>query len=93
MLYDKYKERGFSVIAFPCNQFKSQEKGTPEEIQSFVKTTYGVTFPIMEKSDVNGKETNEIFEYLKKTCHGFMGKYTDWNAFTLAPSSGTLPNS
>lgn len=51
-LYEKYKERGFTVIAFPCNQFLSQESGTSEDIQKFVKEQYGVTFPVMAKSDV-----------------------------------------
>ena len=51
-LYEKYKERGFTVIAFPCNQFRSQESGTSEDIQKFVKEQYGVTFPVMAKSDV-----------------------------------------
>lgn len=74
LLYDKYKDRGFSVIAFPCNQFLSQESKSAEEIQEFVKSTYGVTFPVMEKSDVNGENTNAIFSYLKDTCPGFMVK-------------------
>ena len=51
-LYEKYRDRGFTVIAFPCNQFLSQESGTSEEIQKFVKEKYGVTFPVMEKSNV-----------------------------------------
>ena len=51
-LYEKYKDRGFTVIAFPCNQFLSQESGTSEEIRQFVKEKYGVTFPVMAKSDV-----------------------------------------
>ena len=52
-LYEKYKSQGFEVIAFPCNQFAHQEPGTSEEIQHFVKDKYGVTFPVMEKSDVS----------------------------------------
>ena len=52
-LYEKYKEKGFTVIAFPCNQFLSQESGTSEDIQKFVKEQYGVTFPVMAKSDVS----------------------------------------
>lgn len=51
-LYEKYKDRGFTLIAFPCNQFLSQESGTSEEIRKFVKEKYGVTFPVMAKSDV-----------------------------------------
>ena len=51
-LYEKYHDRGFTVIAFPCNQFLSQESGTSDEIQKFVTEKYGVTFPVMEKSNV-----------------------------------------
>ena len=82
-LYDKYKDKGFSVVAFPCNQFGSQEKKSPEEIRSFVQKTYGVTFPIMQKSDVNGDNTNQIFEYLKAECPGFLVKYVLYWVFLM----------
>lgn len=51
-LYEKYKSQGFEVIAFPCNQFAHQEPGSSEDILRFVREKYGVTFPVMEKSDV-----------------------------------------
>ena len=60
----KYEAKGFTVVGFPCNQFGKQEPGTSEEIQTFCSTTYGVTFPMMEKIDVNGPERHEIYKEL-----------------------------
>jgi glutathione peroxidase len=61
-----YEARGFSVLGFPCNQFAGQEPGTAEEIQTFCSTTYGVTFPLFEKIDVNGADQNPIYAELEK---------------------------
>jgi glutathione peroxidase len=63
-LQKKYEPRGFTVIGFPCNQFGGQEPGTSEEIATFCATNYGVTFPIMEKIDVNGDARHEIYKAL-----------------------------
>lgn len=63
-LQKKYGPQGFTVIGFPCNQFGGQEPGTAEEIQQFCSTTYGITFPIMEKIDVNGPGRHEIYKSL-----------------------------
>lgn len=63
-LYDEYKDRGFSVVGFPCNQFGAQEPGSPDEIASFCKKNYGVTFPMMEKIDVNGEARHDIYQML-----------------------------
>jgi glutathione peroxidase len=63
-LQKKYADKGFSVVGFPCNQFGGQEPGTAEEIQTFCSTKYGVTFPIMEKVDVNGAGANPIYKTL-----------------------------
>lgn len=63
-LQKTYGDRGFSVLGFPCNQFMGQEPGTPEEIQSFCSTTYGVTFPMFEKIDVNGDDRHPIYDEL-----------------------------
>ena len=63
-LHDKLAARGFSVIGFPCNQFGAQEPGTPEQIQTFCSTTYGVTFPLTEKIDVNGAGRHPIYKEL-----------------------------
>jgi glutathione peroxidase len=63
-LHETYAERGFTVLGFPCNQFGAQEPGTPEEIQTFCATNYGVTFPIYEKIDVNGDNQHPIYAEL-----------------------------
>jgi len=63
-LQQKYEGKGFTVIGFPCNQFGHQEPGTPEEIGTFCATTYGVTFPMTEKIDVNGPDRHEIYKTL-----------------------------
>jgi len=63
-LQKKYEGKGFTVIGFPCNQFGGQEPGTAEEIQQFCSTTYGVTFPMMEKIDVNGPSRHPIYQAL-----------------------------
>jgi glutathione peroxidase len=63
-LQKKYEAKGFTVIGFPCNQFRGQEPGTPEEIQTFCSTTYGVTFPLMEKIEVNGPGRHPIYAAL-----------------------------
>lgn len=63
-LQKKYEAKGFTVIGFPCNQFGGQEPGTAEEIQTFCATNYGITFPIMEKIDVNGETRHPIYKAL-----------------------------
>ena len=65
-LHEKLAPRGFSVIGFPCNQFGGQEPGTAEEIQTFCSTTYGVTFPLTEKIEVNGARRHPIFAELTR---------------------------
>jgi glutathione peroxidase len=63
-LQKTYADRGFSVIGVPCNQFYGQEPGSAEEIQSFCSTTYGVSFPLLEKCDVNGEDRHPLFDVL-----------------------------
>jgi glutathione peroxidase len=63
-----YADKGFTVVGFPCNQFMGQEPGTAEEIQTFCSTTYGVTFPIMEKIDVNGDDRHPLYAELTQTA-------------------------
>lgn len=60
----KYEAKGFTVVGFPCNQFGGQEPGTSEEIAEFCASNYGITFPIMEKSDVNGPNRNDVYKTL-----------------------------
>ena len=63
-LQKRYADRGFSVVGFPCNQFGGQEPGTEEEIRTFCSTTYGVTFPMMEKIEVNGDGRHPVYQEL-----------------------------
>jgi glutathione peroxidase len=63
-LQERYAGQGFSVVGFPCNQFKGQEPGTAEEIAEFCSATYGVTFPLMEKIEVNGPGRHAVYEEL-----------------------------
>jgi len=65
-LYQKYKDQGLEILAFPCNQFLGQEPGTNEEIQSFCSLNYKVTFPLFDKIDVNGEAESPLYTYLKK---------------------------
>ena len=87
-LQKTYADRGFSVIGFPCNQFLGQEPGSAEEIEQFCSTTYGVTFPLMEKIDVNGDDRHPIYQALteKTDAEGNAGDIT-WNfeKFLLSP--------
>lgn len=64
VLQKAYAEKGFTVLGVPCNQFMGQEPGSPEEIASFCSTTYGVTFPLTEKIDVNGDARHPLYEAL-----------------------------
>ena len=63
-LHETYSDRGFSVLGVPCNQFAGQEPGTPKEIAEFCSATYGVTFPLTEKVDVNGPDRHPVFAAL-----------------------------
>ncbi|MDI9260641.1 glutathione peroxidase [Alicyclobacillus sendaiensis PA2] len=79
-LYEDYRDRGFEVLAFPCNQFGNQEPGSNEEIQTFCRTTYRVTFPVFAKVEVNGPNAHPLFEYLKKEAKGALGSEAiKWN--------------
>ena len=79
-LYRTYKERGFSVIGFPCNQFGAQEPGNADEIASFCSLTYNVDFPMMAKVDVNGPTAHPLFAYLKHAKKGLLGSEAiKWN--------------
>jgi glutathione peroxidase len=72
-LYEKYKEQNFEIIGFPCNQFGGQEPGDDSAIQEYCAINHGVTFPLMKKSDVNGDNTNEVFQWLKSERSGLLG--------------------
>ena len=79
-LYRKFKGQGFEVVAFPCNQFGAQEPGNAEEIASFCKLTYDVTFPLMAKVDVNGDGAAPLYQWMKAEAPGLMGsRSVKWN--------------
>ncbi|QZD89701.1 glutathione peroxidase [Qipengyuania aurantiaca] len=79
-LYQDYGDKGFEVLAFPCNQFGAQEPGDAEEIEQFCKVNFGLTFPLMQKVDVNGDEASPLFDWMKKEAPGLMGsKAIKWN--------------
>jgi len=91
-LHERYEAAGFSVLGFPCNQFLGQEPGTAEEIATFCSTTYGVTFPLFEKIDVNGDARHALYAELTATpdAEGAAGD-VQWNfeKFLVDPS-GTV---
>ncbi len=79
-LYDKFNPRGLEILGFPCNQFGKQEPGSSEEIAEFCSVKYGVTFPMFEKIDVNGKDTHPLYRYLKREARGVLGSEPiKWN--------------
>jgi glutathione peroxidase len=79
-LHDKFKARGLEILGFPCNQFGKQEPGSSEEIAEFCSVNYGVTFPMFEKIDVNGKDTHPLYGYLKREARGVLGSEPiKWN--------------
>jgi len=84
-----YTDRGLTVIGVPCNQFMGQEPGTPEEIATFCSTSYGVTFPLLAKVDVNGADRHPLYVELTQTADA-AGEAGDvqWNfeKFLIAPS-------
>lgn len=78
-LHRDYGPQGLQVIAFPCDQFAHQEPGTDEAIQQFCRRNYGVSFPVMAKLDVNGKDAHPLFAWLKKQAPGALGNAIKWN--------------
>ena len=79
-LQRQYKDRGFSVLGFPCNQFGGQEPGDAAEIANFCSLTYDVDFPMMRKIDVNGPKAHPLYAYLKKAKKGLLGSEgIKWN--------------
>ena len=79
-LYQRYRERGFTILGFPCNQFGAQEPGDAGEIAEFCEINYGVSFPLFAKVDVNGDTTHPLFAYLKARAPGLLGSQAiKWN--------------
>ena len=78
-LYKKYKDKGFEILDFPCNQFLGQSPGTDAEIKSFCQLKYNVTFPQFSKIKVNGKDADPLYKYLKEQKNGAFGGSIKWN--------------
>jgi glutathione peroxidase len=86
-LYKTYHEQGLVVIGFPCDQFAHQEPGTDADIAQFCSRNYGVTFPLMKKIDVNGKNAHPVYVWLKKQARGALGSAIKWNFTKFLVSS------
>ena len=78
-LYDKYKDKGFEILDFPCNQFANQAPGNEEEIHTFCTGRFGIKFPQFAKIDVNGKNESPLYTYLKSQKKGFFSSKIKWN--------------
>lgn len=78
-LYEKYQNRGFEILGFPCDQFNNQEFENIDETMQFCQVNYGVTFPMFAKIDVNGKDEHPLYTFLKEQQGGILGKAIKWN--------------
>ena len=79
-LYQRYRDRGFEVLAFPCNQFGAQEPGSAEQIEEFCQVNFGLSFPLMAKVEVNGPQASPLYDWLKTEAPGLMGtRSIKWN--------------
>ncbi len=78
-IYEKYKDQGFEVLGFPCNQFGGQDPGSNEQIGEYCQRNYGVNFPMFAKVDVKGPNAHVIFRYLTNNSKGILGNGIKWN--------------
>ncbi len=78
-LYKKFQNQGLVIVGFPCDQFGHQEPGSDEEIASFCEVNFGVTFPLMQKIEVNGDNATPIYKFLKKKAGGWFTSSIKWN--------------
>lgn len=92
-VYQQYKEDGFVILGFPCNQFGNQEPGDGAEAEQNCRLNFGVTFPMHDKIEVNGDNAHPLFKYLKKETKGLLGDGIKWN-FTkfLVDKQGNVVN-
>jgi len=79
LLYDKYRSLGFTVLAFPCNQFGGQEPGEDTDIKDIVRNEHHATFPLFKKVKVNGNDAHPLWKYLKEKQSGVLGSAIKWN--------------
>ncbi|MEZ0577591.1 glutathione peroxidase [Nocardioides sp. MH1] len=78
-LHERYADQGFAVLGFPCDQFGHQEPGSEEQIAEFCDSSYGVTFPMFSKIDVNGDQAHPLYRWLKDEQSGLLGGKIKWN--------------
>lgn len=78
-LYERYREQGFELLDFPCDQFGNQAPGTAAEIHQFCVSKYALSFPQFDKIEVNGEQASPLFDYLKEALPGLGGKDIKWN--------------
>jgi glutathione peroxidase len=78
-LYETYKDQGFTVLGFPCNQFRDQEPVKDDDMEQACKINFGVTFPLLAKIDVNGADADPLYGHLKKEASGILGSSIKWN--------------
>jgi glutathione peroxidase len=78
-LFELYRDRGFTVLGFPCNQFGGQDPGSNDEITEFCQLNYGVSFPMFGKVEVNGSGAEPLFDHLKSAAPGTLGNRIKWN--------------
>jgi len=93
VLHDKFKDKGFAVLGFPCDQFGHQEPGSEAEIAQFCSRNYGVTFPMFAKTEVNGANAHPLYQYLKSEKAGILGtEAIKWNftKFLVGPDGEVL---
>jgi len=92
-LYEKYSDKDFLVLGFPCNQFGNQDPNSENQIKEFCQLNYGVTFPMFSKIEVNGENTHPLFQLLKKEAPGLFTNKIKWN-FTkfLVDKNGKVKN-
>jgi len=90
-LYEKYKDRGFVILGFPCNQFGKQEPGTEKEIAEGCLVNYGVSFQMFSKIEVNGPNAHPLYKYLKSSIFVITGKKIKWNFTKFMINSKGVP--
>ncbi|MDR6878987.1 glutathione peroxidase [Bacillus sp. 3255] len=78
-LHDTYQDQGFSVLGFPCSQFKDQEPGDDAQVEQVCQLNFGVSFPLFSKINVNGPDAHPLYRYLKKQASGLFGSAIKWN--------------
>jgi glutathione peroxidase len=93
-IYRDYKDQGLEILAFPCNQFGSQEPGDAEEIKNFCSLNYDVSFPLFSKVNVNGDETAPVYGFLKESLPGILGsRVVKWNFTKFLVDKNGVPHS